>query len=103
VLEHPARATRWVRAATILILPKEEDSQIYSIRGGCVIKHRAAGFLGEVWKGRAFHFTPFPHDSCSVWHLSSGPYYLTLFAKSCSGEEQYPPVHLRKVQQNIQH
>lgn len=34
VLEHPARATRWVRAAAILILPKEEDAQIYSMLGG---------------------------------------------------------------------
>jgi len=34
VLEHPVRAARWVRAATILILPKEEDAQIYSDKAG---------------------------------------------------------------------
>jgi hypothetical protein len=34
VLNHPARATRWVRAATTLMVPKEEDAQIYTIWGG---------------------------------------------------------------------
>jgi hypothetical protein len=39
VLEHPARATRWVRAATILILPKEADVPIY-LGGGRKVDRR---------------------------------------------------------------
>jgi hypothetical protein len=34
VLEHPGRATRWVRAATIFILPEAADPPIYSMWGG---------------------------------------------------------------------
>lgn len=34
VLEHPGRATRWVRAATIFISLKAADAPIYSIWGG---------------------------------------------------------------------
>ena len=30
VLDHPARATLWVRAATTFMLPKEEDTQVYT-------------------------------------------------------------------------
>lgn len=34
VLEYPARATRWVKAATTFMVPKEEDAQIYPIWRG---------------------------------------------------------------------
>ena len=36
--------------------------------GLCPVKtSRAARSLGEMWKGGAFCFPPFPHDSCNYW------------------------------------
>jgi len=42
VLEHLGRATFGVRAATIFILPKAEDVQIY-LRGVSMIRGRSSG------------------------------------------------------------